>query len=526
MNSPPEGSDIAALLNIFQYLDLEPKINIGQNLTMEKILGENDYFATFTPEQERMHAKLLAACAANPDFANIMLLGESVKLTDPRTGEPFPSGGLKAGFYGDLRTGTVYTAFRGTGGGEWLDNALAGGGLMPFSPQQEEALAFFDFYIEGAAAKMRELSGQEPGVIVTGHSKGGNKAQFIAMMTEHQDIVRAGISMDGQGMSPEAMGHMIDALGAENFDKIRTEKLASVCGENDFVHPFYHNMGSCVHEGRRLPSALIPPENTVYLKMDAGFGPSLRSLHVPDSYVTEAGRLTAVTEKGALVKVLENISDAVMNFPPPARALITESVMWAAQFARREAPLGGQKVDPARFTAGLNLFVFSLSAGLLDSLSALMLEVAQKAARAVAALVAGVMTRTGELITEAGKLGAEIKEMGRQSPELAGAEQLGTALTEAAAAEIARLPRAEMAETEMAKAQAQTQTGQAQTETTQAEQAPAKEARTPDGPRAAKPFAAMSFAERVEWAKERSGQSESRTPNAPAPPGRVASREL
>jgi hypothetical protein len=352
-------------------------------------------------------------------------------------------------------------------------------------------------------------------VILTGHSKGGNKAQFITMMTAHQDIVRAGISMDGQGMAPETMAHMIDALGAENFEKIRTEKLASVCGENDFVHPFYHNMGSCVHEGRRLPNALIPRENTVYLKMDADFGASPANLHMPDSYVTGAGRLTAVTEKGALVKVMENISDAVMNFPPPARALITESVMWAAQYVHHAAPLGGQKLDPLRFTAGLNLFVFSLSAGLLDSLSALMLEVAQKAARAAAALVAGVMTRSGELITEAGKLGAEIKEMARQAPELTGAEQLGTALTEAAAAEIARLPETAQTQTQ---AQAQTET-KTQTQT-------AKETRTPGGPQTEKPFAVMSFAERVQWAKERSGQSESRAPNAPAPPGRVASREL
>ncbi|MDR0435145.1 MAG: DUF2974 domain-containing protein [Gracilibacteraceae bacterium] len=485
MDKPPEGSDIAALLNIFQYLNYKPEVQLKENLTMADIFNDRSYFESFYPSQERQYRKLLAACADNPDFANIVVLGESVSLPDPQTGKKYELGGLKAGFYGDQRTGAVYAAFRGTGRREWLDNALASGGLTPASPQQMQALVFFDAYIGGMAAKMQELSGKEPYAILTGHSKGGNKAQFAAMLTKHQDIVRAGISMDGQTMAPETMEHMIDALGMEKFEKLRTEKLASVCGTNDFVHPLCHNAGDHRHADLTLPSALIPPENTVYLKMDGAFGLNPANLHMPDAYVTGTGRLTALSEKGALVKLMENISASVMHLPPAARSLVTESVMWTAQFVHRAAPLGKEQFSLPKFAAGLNLFVVSASAGLVKSLPALTLELARQAAKAAAALVAGVMTRSLELINEAGKLGQAIKEMARRTPDLAGAAQLGTALTDAAQA---------AASLEV------------------------------------KPFAAMSFAERVQWAKERSAQGGRPpglpAPAQPAPPGRLSAREL
>ena len=71
---------------------------------------------------------------------------------------------------------SIYVVYRGTGDGEWLDNGI--GMTSAVTIQQKKALSYFEEAMEAL----------EPGsgcrVIVTGHSKGGNKAQFVTMETK------------------------------------------------------------------------------------------------------------------------------------------------------------------------------------------------------------------------------------------------------------------------------------------------------------------------------------------------------
>lgn len=88
--------------------------------------------------------------------------------------------------YQDPNTGEVIVTFRGTATPEeWRDNAL---GLSETdTPCQKAALE----YIEGLPYD---------GITVVGHSKGGNKAQYVTLLSDKVDRC---VSVDGQGFSPE-----------------------------------------------------------------------------------------------------------------------------------------------------------------------------------------------------------------------------------------------------------------------------------------------------------------------------------
>lgn len=81
------------------------------------------------------------------------------------------------------KTGETYVVFRGTSAGEWLDNFM--GGYLADTEQQERALAFVE---------RQKYSN----ITVVGHSKGGNKAKYTALLS---DKVGKCYSFDGQGFS-------------------------------------------------------------------------------------------------------------------------------------------------------------------------------------------------------------------------------------------------------------------------------------------------------------------------------------
>lgn len=114
------------------------------------------------------------------------------------------------------KSGDAYVTFRGTdstdGGIEWKDN-VEGLGLTD-TTCQKKALK----YIENL---------QYDNITVCGHSKGGNKAQYVTITS---DKVNRCISMDGQGFSKE----FIDKYSPEIEQKGKLIKNYSY--KDDFVH--------------------------------------------------------------------------------------------------------------------------------------------------------------------------------------------------------------------------------------------------------------------------------------------------
>jgi hypothetical protein len=126
-----------------------------------------------------------------------------------------------------------YVIFAGTGTGEWPDNCAAA--YLADSEQQLRALDWFEHAVVPLGFDR---------VVTSGHSKGGNKAMYLAVQAaEHVD---ATVSFDGQGFSRQFLAAYAPAIRA-NTGKIRAYAL-----DNDFVNG--------------LLNPISKPENRFYLK--------------------------------------------------------------------------------------------------------------------------------------------------------------------------------------------------------------------------------------------------------------------
>lgn len=92
--------------------------------------------------------------------------------------------GVKMACFVD-KNGQAYAVFAGTGANEWRDDCVTG--TITDSPQQQKALDWFE-------------SLPYENVVVTGHSKGGNKAMYVSIVSD-----KAGecFAFDGEGFSRE-----------------------------------------------------------------------------------------------------------------------------------------------------------------------------------------------------------------------------------------------------------------------------------------------------------------------------------
>ncbi len=113
----------------------------------------------------------------------------------------------------DPNSDEAFVTFRGTTGSrEWHDNVL--GLYKSDTACQEEALAFIE-------------SLPYDNITVSGHSKGGNKAMYVTLLS---DKVKRCVSMDGQGFSKE----FYDKYWAEVQKKGHLIKNYSL--DDDYVH--------------------------------------------------------------------------------------------------------------------------------------------------------------------------------------------------------------------------------------------------------------------------------------------------
>lgn len=115
--------------------------------------------------------------------------------------------------------GKGYAVFRGTGGGEWYDNFE--GGMKSDTEQQRRALEFIN-------------SIDDDDITVIGHSKGGNKAKYVTVLSEK--ITRC-ISYDGEGFSPEFLQKYSDLI------EKRKEIISNYALDNDFVNILLFDIG-------------------------------------------------------------------------------------------------------------------------------------------------------------------------------------------------------------------------------------------------------------------------------------------
>ncbi len=231
--------DISALLDLYVYMDNQhPSF---ENLTIAEALQTDTFKNNVrTDEQNRNYEKLLEAVNKYPELAQTVIRSQS--MVDSEYSKEIL---IAAAFETPYPSGSIIFAYRGTGDGKWVDN---GEGMYKSSTKMQEAAAgYFDSTLEELYPN--ELEREEARIITTGHSKGGNSAQYVTIMSRNAAYADVCYSFDGQGFSKEAINNF-KARWGDDYE-IQRNKMFSINGENDYVHV--------------LGLTLIPSANTLYL---------------------------------------------------------------------------------------------------------------------------------------------------------------------------------------------------------------------------------------------------------------------
>ena len=199
----------------------------------------------------------------------------------------------------------IILVYRGTGRGEWADNGQGLSGqksnntydcfgvrhsISYASAQQVQALELFCHWAQAYHWK---------NITVAGHSKGGNKAQFVTLCS---DIVENCYSFDGQGFSPEAIAEF------EHFER-RRARIWSISAQNDYVNV--------------LGVSAVPEQQRLFCKSSK----SGLSEHRPEAILKEDGQLNEFCQQGEFSQKLQAVSEQVMALPPRLRRYATTGLM-------------------------------------------------------------------------------------------------------------------------------------------------------------------------------------------------------
>ena len=209
--------EISMVLSAYMYLNYR---EADDGMTINEILSE----LSASPDYQEGgifygEYTILSEAAANPEIGELVIGNQSYLMG-------YDTGTAACTFSTGDREG-VYVVYRGTGDGEWPDNGL--GMTRKSTLQQERALRYFEEVVE------REQITENQKLVVTGHSKGGNKAQFVTMSTKYHSLLDACYNFDGQGFSEKAIEGWKNTYSEEEYRQ-RIYKIAGIYGENDYVN--------------------------------------------------------------------------------------------------------------------------------------------------------------------------------------------------------------------------------------------------------------------------------------------------
>ncbi len=360
MNNPSilnmQTLDRDALLNDLLYLK-NLKADNGDTLNTILTKTENKIskkmhdnpgkdLKTYNDELRRIQS-IREAIERDPSFGDLIMNNKTQDMVNPRTGLPYEKGGIKACTFQNSENNPteVTVVFSGTGKREWLDNGIGLSGYRVQTEQQIQATEYYDYIV-----KENGWDQSCPQIHLTGHSKGGNKAQFVVMTSDYGGLINNAYSFDGQCFSPEAIQYLRQRLGDEEFES-RRNKLFSISADNDYV-----NILGVNDEGR-----VIPSNHIFFLKSRKW----LWKWHFADSYINDDGTLTDFTDQEPFSKVLQGMSETLMDWPSPLRELVTEGCMGIAQIILLSEPLNGEDYSYSDILAAVPLFISLLPAGLV-----------------------------------------------------------------------------------------------------------------------------------------------------------------
>lgn len=150
-------------------------------------------------------------------------------------------------------SGNLFVHFRGTGDGYWCENEGAYSN-MP-STVQKESLEFYRDVIDSFYH-----SENIQNVYITGHSQGGNTAQYVTIASgEYGEYIDTCVSLDGPGFSSGLIEKVINENGEAHFSKQR-DKIYAYNGEYDYVSPLGEKQ-------------IVPPDHVTYIQASENIAP-------------------------------------------------------------------------------------------------------------------------------------------------------------------------------------------------------------------------------------------------------------
>ena len=195
--------------------------------------------------EKAIYDSIKSVMESNKVFEEISFISHSFLV------DGFDKQQVAAAFFAN-RNGDVYFTARGTGEFRWLDNGMMM--VEESSLMQRETCRYFEHIMNTVYKEGASINGQ---LVVAGHSKGGNDAQYITLFSKYRDLIDLCISFDGPGFSDAAKDKFEEECrkAGIDFDEY-IKKIYGIVGENDFV--FYR--------GRNL---LMPEENIFVISTPA-----------------------------------------------------------------------------------------------------------------------------------------------------------------------------------------------------------------------------------------------------------------
>ena len=121
----------------------------------------------------------------------------------------------------------IFLHFNGTGDGNWEFNADNAYGHNNVSYMHQWVKDYTD-------SVLRDICPNGESIYISGHSQGGNNAQYAVLSAQEQDRIINGISLDGPNFSNSEIEYLKSTMEEEEFQR-RVDKLYAYNGNSDYV---------------------------------------------------------------------------------------------------------------------------------------------------------------------------------------------------------------------------------------------------------------------------------------------------
>ena len=293
MDERVSEAETAMVLNTYMYTDYE---FAEDGMSLDTIVKEMPQHIDVNGVYHPQYA-ILKEAVQNPEIGNLRISHDPQSMGFNE--------GTNAAVFTSPDNGRMYVVYRGTSDGEWMDN---GKGLsLDETAQQKQAVDYFDAVMGSMAV------GSVSRIVVTGHSKGANKAQFVTMDSGYSSRIDACYSIDGQGQSKKAISRWRASLGEAEYDS-RSQKIYGINGENDYVSV----LGTCIIPASHIfyvKTGADPFDFAAYHDITRMFATYERYSDGSSGIVYSGRKNPFVFKRGAVADYISSVSDELMELP-------------------------------------------------------------------------------------------------------------------------------------------------------------------------------------------------------------------